>query len=226
MDRERFGQLHRCSDLRVLPERTLERLARQGHRLDKARGELIWRCRDRVNEVFVLLEGTAHVQMSGPEGELVLTGLVLPGHLIGEAEIFAGERHRFNQVMAAERCRLMVLPATDFSNLVDEYPEYARYWLNQSSHKFITSLRHIYSLKVGSAPARLARTLLLIHQWQSAAGHDDMALSQETIGQYAGLSRQVVNGILSEWRRQGLISTGYGRLRLEDPGALGRIAES
>jgi CRP-like cAMP-binding protein len=225
MKGENLERLADCSDLRYLPESALERLASHANSITKGRGELIWRTRDAVREVFVLLEGVAHVQMSGPDGDLILTGLLVPGHLFGEAEIFADESVRFNQVMAAEKCRLMVLPEALFREAVDQNPQYALYWLRKSSQKFVVSLKHIYSLKVGSARARLARTLILINDWQSASGRNEMALSQEAIGQYAGLSRQVVNQILSRWKKEGVISTGYGYVRLVDRVLLEELAD-
>ncbi|MFN3712314.1 MAG: Crp/Fnr family transcriptional regulator [Alcanivoracaceae bacterium] len=218
--------LRQCHDLHSLPDDQLARLSAQGHTVNKARSDFIWQTGDAVREVYVMLRGTAHVQMCAPDGNLILTGLIVPGQLFGEAEVFSREATRFNHVMSAEKCTLLVIPVALFNDQVELYPDYALHWLRTSNKKFVTSLRQMYSLRAGNGAARLARTILLIHHWLGPEQGDYMAFSQETIGQYAGLSRQVVNRVLSDWRQRHLIDTGYGVLRILNVAALILVAEA
>jgi CRP-like cAMP-binding protein len=74
------------------------------------------------------------------------------------------------------------------------------------------------------APARIAH--FLIQRAIEEEGQDDLvSLSQEELSQHIGVTRQTVAKILGDWRRDGLIITGRGKIMLVDMAALQRLAE-
>jgi CRP-like cAMP-binding protein len=77
-------------------------------------------------------------------------------------------------------------------------------------------------------PARLAKRLLslaALHGKQTPGGAR-LAISQEELAQFLGLSRQIVNQHLQTWRGQGWISLGRGSVTISNERALRNAARN
>lgn len=218
--------LKQSRDLCVLSDEQLDRLAQEAQELRVQRGDYVWRLNEPVKYIYLLAEGFLHVQMLGVEGDFVITGFVAPHSIIGEAEAFIEEGQYLNHIIAVEPSYLLALPKESFINVVKDNVDFAFHWLRIANKKFLATLQQVHGLKIGTPRARLARMLLTINRrrlWEGV--QQELPLSQQAIGLYAGLSRQVVSVILSDWKRKGIVSIGYGRVKLENLEALTQIAE-
>jgi CRP-like cAMP-binding protein len=75
-------------------------------------------------------------------------------------------------------------------------------------------------------PARIAKRLLSLarlHGREAASG-TQLAISQEELAQFLGLSRQIVNQHLQAWKRKGWIVAGRGSVTLADARSLESVA--
>ena len=68
--------------------------------------------------------------------------------------------------------------------------------------------------------ARLARKLLHLLR----DGSDHLPMSQASLAEYVGVSREAVSKTLSEWKKAGLVDIGRGDIRVKDREELGEIA--
>ena len=77
-----------------------------------------------------------------------------------------------------------------------------------------------------STPARLARRLLSLCRvpGQSTVPGARIVMSQEEIARFLGLSRQMVNQYLQQWKTQGWVQLGRGQITLLKVDALERVA--
>jgi CRP/FNR family cyclic AMP-dependent transcriptional regulator len=75
-------------------------------------------------------------------------------------------------------------------------------------------------------PARIAKRLLSLARLngRDAVNDTKLAISQEELAQFLGVSRQIVNQHLQGWKREGWIVGGRGSITLADVGSLERIA--
>ena len=71
------------------------------------------------------------------------------------------------------------------------------------------------------AQARLARYLLHLEQEERDAGY--VTVSQEDLARGTGLIRQTVAKALGQWRREGWLLTGRGRIVILNRKALERL---
>jgi len=79
-----------------------------------------------------------------------------------------------------------------------------------------------------SVPARLARRVLSLAKLH---GHPvlngvHLVISQEDIGRFLGISRQVVNQYLQTWKANGWVELGRAKMTILDEQALQRTSES
>jgi CRP/FNR family cyclic AMP-dependent transcriptional regulator len=71
-----------------------------------------------------------------------------------------------------------------------------------------------------SVAERLAARLRSLANPQLAAGAAEVRISQAELADFLGVSRQVVNGYLQAWKRNGLVDLGRGTIRIKDLNAL------
>ncbi|MGW7521840.1 Crp/Fnr family transcriptional regulator [Streptomyces sp. NPDC054796] len=164
---------------------------------------------DPGTHVLVLVSGSILVTLTGSNGERTLLAVRGAGELLGELAVLDREP-RTASVIAAEECRVHVVPAPDFLAFVDHHGLQA------------TLLRHAIArvreaetvrLEMATAPvpARLASALGRLLHASSATGTEYVVrLTQTELSQMIGASRNAVGAALRPWRERGWIATGTG----------------
>jgi len=74
-----------------------------------------------------------------------------------------------------------------------------------------------------SVEARLAKRLLGLGELRGERQLDGpftTRISQAELGSFLGISRQIVNQYLQEWKRQGWVELGRGSITVRNPAAL------
>ena len=74
-----------------------------------------------------------------------------------------------------------------------------------------------------AGPARLAKRLLILaslHGRAERVGHLELRISQAELARFLGISRQIVNQHLSEWRRHGWIDIRRAQIVIRNTDAL------
>ena len=70
-------------------------------------------------------------------------------------------------------------------------------------------------------PARLARKVLHL---LGEDGSDQLPMSQASLADYVGVSREAVSKTLAEWKRNGIVDISRGAIRILDLNALETLA--
>jgi CRP/FNR family cyclic AMP-dependent transcriptional regulator len=97
-----------------------ERIAERMKEVDVDLGAVLARQGDMAYHLFVVLEGTAAVTIV--DGELVT--LLRPGNTFGEIGVLDHGRRTAN-VVAVSPMRLLTMTIEDFTELAEEFPEFA-----------------------------------------------------------------------------------------------------
>jgi CRP/FNR family cyclic AMP-dependent transcriptional regulator len=74
-----------------------------------------------------------------------------------------------------------------------------------------------------AGPARLAKRLLILatlHGRAARVGQLELRISQAELARFLGISRQIVNQHLSDWRRLGWVEVGRTQIIIRDTDAL------
>ncbi|MFF0292632.1 Crp/Fnr family transcriptional regulator [Kitasatospora sp. NPDC004614] len=159
--------------------------------------------------VILLSSGSTLVTMAGANGERTLLAVRGAGELLGELAVLDTEP-RSASVIAAEPCRLHLIPAPDFLTFVHE-------------HGLMTALLRLAIARVREAetarmematapvPVRLAAALGRLAR--AASAHDSeivVRLTQTELSQLIGASRNGVGCAIRPWREQGWVGTEAG----------------
>ncbi|MBA8823010.1 CRP-like cAMP-binding protein [Saccharopolyspora lacisalsi] len=189
-------------------------------------GTRVLRQGDPGGWVLLCVAGRIKVTYAEPDGRELMLAVRGPGDVLGE---FSGRDGgpRSATVRAIESCVVSRLPDERFAETV------ARFGLDAELNRYILgktreSSAHVWRMAYRRTPVRLAELLLTI---VAAAGPDHrspatVTLSQEELADALGLARSAITPVLAEWKETGLITSGRGRVEIEDLAGLSAVARS
>lgn len=179
--------------------------------------------------VYIILEGRVRVSVSSMDGKTVLLGFFGPGAILGLPAALLGRRHAATAETVRRTVALFV-PRSEFSREIRGNATAARQAAELVSEAFYFMLGQMMVTELsGTARQKLARCLLglLAHNptldGETSSG---IHLSQETIAQMVGLSRETVTRVLSQFRKAGIVEWEYSNFVVRDKAALEKIADS
>ncbi|MET8070645.1 Crp/Fnr family transcriptional regulator [Streptomyces sp. NPDC005271] len=185
---------------------TLRELAPE--RLRPTRSMLL-RQGDPGTQVILLASGSALVTLAGAQGQRTLLAVRGAGELLGELAVLDA-KPRTASVIAAEPCRVHLIPAPDFLAFVDEHGLLApllRHAIARVREAEVVRLE----LATAAVPVRLAAALGRLVRAASANGLPyAVRLTQEELSQLIGASRNAVGCAIKPWRERGWVDTEAG----------------
>ncbi|MGW0547730.1 Crp/Fnr family transcriptional regulator [Streptomyces altiplanensis] len=161
---------------------------------------------DPATHVILLDSGSTLVTLSGSDGERTLLAVRGSGELLGELAIL-DEKPRSATVIAAESCRIHLIPASDFLLFVEEHGLLATLLRHA-----ITRVRESEAVRLEFAtadvPLRLAGALgRLVRAGSQVSGELSVRLTQAELSQMIGASRNAVGSAIRPWRERGWLET-------------------
>jgi len=220
--------LHYLSCVPLLKEispRSLLTLARAGRWQQLRRGDFLFLQGDPAHSAFVVCTGWIVITLNSADGrELTITEM-RNGDMFGENALISGSV-RSTSAIAHAASELLEIPRAAFLTVLNDEPRLVRRMLETAVARLAASNHRESALAFLNAPARMARVLREMDEIdRQTADKGYVTLSQEELAQRTGLTRQTVARILGEWRREGWLLTGRGRIMLLKRAELRRIEE-
>lgn len=195
-----FGGLEE-SALEEIAARTVHRRYRKGSVLF-VQGESGERC-------FVIVSGTVKISAFHPEGREAVLAVLGPGDIFGELALF-GQSERSADATAIEDAELLSLDADSLNAAIATHHQIGTALLHVLGHRLRQSNEAFQDIAFFDVPGRVARRLADL---ADAHGIDqpegvliDVALSQESLAQMVGATRESVNKALALLKRRGLVA--------------------
>ncbi|MGI5401482.1 Crp/Fnr family transcriptional regulator [Streptomyces sp. CA-135486] len=187
-----WSRLCDLAPVRVRPARSM--LLRQG---------------DPGTHVILLASGSTLVTLTGPNGERTLLAVRGAGELLGELAVLDAQP-RTSSVIAAETCRVHIIPAAGFLAFVEQHDLLAPL-LRHAIARVREADAVRLELATAPVPTRLAAALgRLVSAASTAASELSVRLTQAELSQMIGASRNAVGAAIKPWREQGWIATEAG----------------
>jgi CRP/FNR family transcriptional regulator len=188
------------------------------------RGDCLYRKGDKFRGIFAIKAGTAKMVTYDLHGNEYVTGLLLPGELLG-FDAFAADRHECSAI-ALETVRYCELPADRLDELCREVPKLLRELFRHASAKLYGETSQIVLTK-RPADERVAAFLLDISRRLQRRGFSALefrlSLTRQDIGSYLGLALETVSRILGKFADEGLIGVHSKHVRIFKQEALQAI---
>ena len=124
---------------------------------------------------------------------------------------------------ALEECRLVVIQRADFLALIEKESSLALQLLKLLCARLRWTSELVEDSAFLPGAARLAKrvlTLAAIGGQRMGDRELELRISQNELASFCGVSRQIVNQTLTEWRQQGWVRVTRGRIAIIDRPAL------
>ncbi|SDZ60015.1 cAMP-binding domain of CRP or a regulatory subunit of cAMP-dependent protein kinases [Jannaschia faecimaris] len=204
-------------------ERTLK-THRRGHRA----GSMIELEGGKSNVTYCVLSGWLSLSKSMPDGQRQIIDFALPGDILNPTS--ADNASSTLQIEAVTYTTVSAIPRNIWGSLTDGLPQLSLLENRIIAGTFSRFSERMLRLGKGSAEARIAYALIELYIRLSAIGqvHGDsfhLPLTQQTLGEFVGLSSVHVCRMVRRLSRLGVISMeGHMAITILDMGTLANIA--
>lgn len=196
-------------------------LMAQGRIVDLEAGQWVQAEGDEDTGVFVVLSGGVQVLCKARGDREAMITQLGPGAALGQTGRFGGGP-RLLTVICQARTRLLVVSDRALARIGAEAP---RMWEAVTALLYLSLRDLLQALADATAlppRARLAARLQLLARGLPAPRR--LSVTQQTLGEFVGLTRKTVNAYLAEFERAGLVRRVYGGVEVLDPAGLERAA--
>ena len=171
-----------------------------------------------------LISGGLKISMVSAGGREIILNYCSPGELVGEIAML-DKGPRTATVTAVVPSTVLLLPAHAFLAAAMANPASVAGIMRELARRVRQLNLVIESDRTFSMAPRLARALVRLIDHQQGGGRLRFNLSQSDLGAFAGLARENVSRLLSEWEAQGIVAREGRELVLRDPDYLTDLAE-
>lgn len=173
------------------------------------RGDVLVREDDLATRGFYLiLEGSAKVVLTGPDGREAVLALLEEGDFFGEMSLLDGDP-RSATVRATSDIRLALLRRTSFMDLLQKHPEISIALLTALSSRLRQANRKISALALSPVHARVSGAILQLAEFQGFRVKGQIVIhdrpTQQEIAEMASTTRETVSRVLGQMQKDGWI---------------------
>ena len=188
-------------------------------------GRTLFHQGDAPAGLHVILSGEFHVTGTAADGISALMGILRPGDWTGFLAALDDNPYAFT-VGAVVDSEVACLPIPAVHAIFEH--DVAIYKLLVAP-ELVNARRnyHFFMETYGRSPLkRVAERLMELGRWPYSPRSGPVApvdVSQDTLAAATRLTRQTINTLLRELEGRGLVELGYGRIKVKDAAALGRL---
>ena len=209
-----------------LPDPVLDKLAALAVRRSVRRGTRIFSQGDAGDSLLGLISGQVRISANTPGGKEVFLNIMKPGDSFGEIAALDGSP-RTASAEALLDTELFVVRRADLQSLIDRESKLAGHLIALLCQRVRWTSQFIEEAAFLSVHGRLARRLLILGDEHGTAkqGRITLNISQADLAGFMGVSRQIVNQYLQQWRKRGWLELGRGRIVLTDTAGVHSVLE-
>ena len=212
--------------LRALAPEQLDTLLRSSTRRDLRRGEVILQQGDEPGDfAVIILSGTVKISMVSATGREIILNYSSAGDVVGEIALL-DHGPRTATVSATEPTSVLVVPADAFQAAALANPASMVGVMRVLASRVRQLNLVVESDRTFSMPPRLARALVrLVDPTDPDGRRLRLNPSQSDLGAFAGIARENVSRLISDWEDRGIVRRWNGSLELVDRDYLELLAE-
>jgi CRP/FNR family cyclic AMP-dependent transcriptional regulator len=193
-------------------------------------GERLFAVGDAGDGCYRLEKGAVKISIAAPGGEERIIAILGPGALVGELSMIDG-LPRSASVIALQDCELRFISRKAFEEFANAFPENNQVLLAILAARLRQVDEALVTTTFMTVRARVARALLELAELIGKPSGTGQIVFKEKISQadlaaMAGVARENVSRVLSDWRRRKLVNGSGRSLCLKNVAALKREVKS
>jgi len=212
---------------RDLPEASIDKIASRSYRRAYDKSTIIFSQGDKGDALYGVAFGRVRISTSRIDGREIFINIMEPGDTFGEIAVVDGLSRTAAATALDPSTTLVVIGRHDFLGVLESEPQLTVHLLKLFCERLRWMNELVEESALFSGPERLAKRLLILtslHGRPAEGGGMELQISQTELAQFLGISRQIVNQHLQEWRKNGWVELARARISVRDPHALGQVA--
>jgi CRP/FNR family cyclic AMP-dependent transcriptional regulator len=210
--------------MRLLPEAVRQRVLSEAYEELHAEKAFVARKGEPANSWIGVVEGLLKASGDFRSGKSLIYSGIPAGSWIGEGSVLKRELRHYD-IVAVQRSRTVHVPRATFRWLLDTNLDFNHFILDHLNERLGQFMGMVETDRVDDPMVKLARSILSLFNPVLYPGMGSaLFVSQEELGELAGLSRQRTNAAIKSLERAGLVRANYGNLQIVDLQALGSFA--
>ncbi len=182
---------------------------------------------DAAEYLYILVSGQVKLLQSNPAGQQVNLRTLYPWQMFGALGAVRNEATYPASAQAIEDSSALAISSQTVKEMLQTKPYLAAGLMNLMTY-YIQEMQARYrELATEHVQQRIARALLRLASQSGQKAEDgiELKLSRQDFAEISGTTLYTVSRVLTEWERQGLLSSGREHIRILDPHGLVRLAE-
>jgi len=185
-----------------------------------SRNEVIFHQGDPAGALHLIDSGHVAIRLTTVLGDVAIVDVLQEGDCFGERVLVHGSGERSATAVAMSAVETLTLDPASFERLSAGRPETSRFLMLVLSERLRATSRQLLEARYVSAEQRLLRCLYRLAGQFEAFDGDPIPLTQSDIASMTGITRSTANRLLRQAERDGVITTGRGRVHVADAEAL------
>ncbi|MCM3124880.1 MULTISPECIES: Crp/Fnr family transcriptional regulator [unclassified Mesobacillus] len=197
----------------------MNKLFEKVHRIKNIdKGSFLFEEGNTANELYIIQSGKFQVSKMIPDGRELTIRMCSAGELVGELTLFSPESQHILNVRASESGSVAVIQKDRLEDEIAKDSGLALElvkWLSLQHRKSQTRFRDlVLHGKKGALYSTLIRLVNSFGVKTEDGMKIDVSLTNQELANFCGTSREVVNRLLSELRKQDIISIDKGYITI------------
>ncbi|WP_406683070.1 Crp/Fnr family transcriptional regulator [Seonamhaeicola sp. MEBiC1930] len=188
------------------------------------KGEVIFEEGDVLNGVYCVKDGICKLTKLSANGKDQIVKMVVKGDLLGQRSIVSEERSNL-QATALNDMEVCFIPKSEILADLHKNPDFTFDVLKDMAKDLKEADDVIVNMAQKSVRQRLAETLIYIHNsfGVNPDGTLSVLLSREDFANIVGTATESAIRVLSQFKKDGLISTTGKQIKILDINGLSRV---
>lgn len=179
------------------------------------RGMPVYKLEDAATHIYLVLKGRVKILRTSPEGQQKITSIRYAGEVFGELALSGAtaETRRSDEAVALDTTRVALIRVSDFWQAIKHDPQAMQSAFQHVAARLAEAQRQIEALVFENNHRRLAQALLDLSDAAWRTDETSIRLTHEELAELIGSTREVVTGMMIEFRQRGLIDYKRGEVR-------------
>ncbi|WP_299364412.1 Crp/Fnr family transcriptional regulator [Winogradskyella sp.] len=185
------------------------------------KGQVIFEEGETLNGVYCVKSGVCKLTKLSENGKDQVVKLVVKGGLLGKRSLVTEQKTNLSAV-ALNDMEMCFIPKSEIMEDLSKNPKFTMDVLREMAHDLKESDQSLVNMAQKSVKRRMAEILMYIHDNFGTDDEDylSIVISREDYASIVGTATESAIRILSQFKKEGLISTRGKQIRIEDYGSL------
>lgn len=191
------------------------------------RGTKVFDQGEAVERAHALLSGSLRISQAGADGEQVVIRFIAPGEIFGSVPIYTDRRYPADAVAMAD-CLEASWGSAELVQLMERHSRIAINMVTIIGGRLAELQDRVRELATQRADQRIANTLLRLARQAgrpTTAGVEiGFPLRRKDVADISGTTLHTVSRLLTQWGKDGLVTTDHQHLTLRSVAEIERVA--